>query len=60
MAYNFLVEYDNIQEPGMPEVPSFLKPSIKSMAIFNISGNELLLIAQFIPLLQSPSPLTWK
>lgn len=53
MAYNFLVEYDNIQEPGMPEVPSFLKPSIKSMAIFNISGNELLLIAQFTPLLQS-------
>lgn len=55
MAYNFLFEYDNIQETGMPEVPSFLKPSIKSMTIFSISGNELLLVAicSSTPLLQS-------
>lgn len=53
MAYNFLLEHDNIQEPGMPEIPCFLKPSIKSMTIFNISGNELLLVAEFTPLLQS-------
>lgn len=52
MAHNFLLESANIQKPGIPEVPSFLKPSIKSMAIFSISRNELPLVAQFTPLLQ--------